>query len=62
MQITEQGFYNKRAFYYWSKVYSDQIENGDDFELLRKTIGINILESFRLKAMMFLTNCHTNMI
>jgi len=42
MQITEQGFYNKRAFYYWSKVYSDQIENGDDFELLRKTIGINI--------------------
>ena len=44
MQIAEQGYYDKRALYYWSKVYSDQIESGDDFELLRKTIGINILD------------------
>ena len=44
MQIAEQGFYDKRAFYYWSKVYSDQIESGNDFDPLRKTIGINILD------------------
>lgn len=25
MQIAEQVFYEKRAFYYWAKVYSDQI-------------------------------------
>nr|WP_192927356.1 Rpn family recombination-promoting nuclease/putative transposase [Clostridium beijerinckii] len=49
MQIAEQGFYDKRAFYYWSKVYSDQIESGDDFEILRKTIGINILDFNYLK-------------
>ncbi len=49
MQIAEQGFYDKRAFYYWSKVYSDQIESGDDFDLLRKTIGINILDFNYLK-------------
>lgn len=49
MQIAEQGFYDKRAFYYWSKVYSDQIESGDNFELLRKTIGINILDFNYLK-------------
>ena len=44
MQLAEQGYYDKRAFYYWAKVYSDQIESGDDFELLRKTIAINILD------------------
>lgn len=49
MQIAEQGYYDKRALYYWSKVYSDQIESGDDFELLRKTIGISILDFNYLK-------------
>lgn len=44
MQLAEQSFYDKRAFYYWAKVYSDQIESGDDFEILRKTIAINILD------------------
>lgn len=44
MQLAEQGFYDKRAFYYWAKVYSDQIESGEDFDLLRKTIAINILD------------------
>ncbi|AGK95838.1 Rpn family recombination-promoting nuclease/putative transposase [Clostridium pasteurianum] len=44
MQLAEQNFYDKRAFYYWAKVYSDQIESGDDFEVLRKTIAINILD------------------
>jgi len=44
IQIAEQGYYDRRAFYYWSKVFTDQIESGDDFELLKKTIGINILD------------------
>ena len=49
MQLAEQGYYDKRAFYYWSKVYCDQIESGGDFEPLRKTIGINILDFNYLK-------------
>lgn len=44
MQLAEQEFYDKRAFYYWAKVYSYQIESGEDFDLLRKTIAINILD------------------
>jgi len=44
MQIAEQGFYDKRAFYYWAKMYTDQLENGQGFIELRKTIGINILD------------------
>ncbi|MCT4595703.1 MAG: Rpn family recombination-promoting nuclease/putative transposase, partial [Anaeromicrobium sp.] len=44
MQIAEQGFYDKRAFYYWAKVFSDQMASGEDYEKLKKTIGINILD------------------
>ena len=39
--ITKEGA--KRALYYWAKVYSEQIESGEDYDLLRKTISINIL-------------------
>lgn len=49
MQIAEQGFFDKRALYYWSKVYSDQLESGYDFTILRKTIAINILDFNYLK-------------
>ncbi len=31
MQIGEQGFYGKRALYYWSKVYSEQIEKAEKY-------------------------------
>ena len=44
MQIAEQVFYEKRAFYYWAKVYSDQLESGYNYDKLRKTISINILD------------------
>jgi len=44
MQISEQVFYEKRAFYYWAKVYSDQMEGGYDYDKLKKTISINILD------------------
>ena len=43
MQITDQMFYNQRALYYWSKLYTSQLKQGDSFDALRKTIGINIL-------------------
>ncbi|GCD08736.1 Rpn family recombination-promoting nuclease/putative transposase [Clostridium tagluense] len=44
MQIAEQGSYDKRAFYYWAKVFSDQIESGEEYAELKKTIGIHILD------------------
>jgi len=44
MQMAEQGYYDKRALYYWSKVYTEQIDSGKYFETLRKTISINILD------------------
>ena len=44
MQICEQIFYEKRAFYYWARVYADQMEGGYNYDKLRKTISINILD------------------
>ena len=44
MQLAEQVFFEKRAFYYWAKVYSDQLESGYNYDKLRKTISINILD------------------
>jgi predicted transposase/invertase (TIGR01784 family) len=43
MQITDQVYYNQRALYYWSKLYTSQLKSGDNFQDLRKTISINIL-------------------
>jgi len=44
MQIAEQGFYGKRALYYWGKVYTDQVEKAESFAKLKKTIGIHLLD------------------
>lgn len=49
MQMSQQDFFDKRALYYCSKVYSSQIESGEDYEKLRKTISINILDFNYLK-------------
>ncbi|OQY08681.1 MAG: transposase [Fusobacteriia bacterium 4572_132] len=43
MQITDQEYYNKRALYYWSRLYSSQLSSGINYDNLEKTIGINIL-------------------
>ena len=44
MQLAEQGSYGKRALYYWSKVYSNQIKKAEDYRELKKTIGIHLLD------------------
>jgi predicted transposase/invertase (TIGR01784 family) len=43
MQILDEGDYDKRALFYWAKLYTEQLSKGDDFFLLSKTIGIHIL-------------------
>ena len=44
MQIGEQGYYGKMALYYWSKIYSGQIEMAENYRELSKTIGIHLLD------------------
>lgn len=43
IQVTDEADYDKRALYYWSKLYAGQLQAGDDYSKLNKTIGIHIL-------------------
>ena len=43
IQITDEADYDKRALYYWAKLYTDQLKNSDDYSNLNKVIGIHIL-------------------
>ena len=43
VQITDYSDYNKRALYYWGKLYTEQLKESDDYAQLSKAIGIHIL-------------------
>lgn len=43
IQITDEADYDKRALYYWAKLYTTQLKEGDDYSELSKAIGIHIL-------------------
>ena len=43
IQITDEKNYEKRALYYWGKMYSDQLRNKGEYRDLRKAIGIHLL-------------------
>ena len=55
----------KRSLYYWSKLYSEQLNEGEDYSVLKRTICINILNFKYLKTRMFhsvyrMKEIHTN--
>jgi len=43
IQISDEADYDKRALYYWAKLYTEQLKTTDDYSLLSKAIGIHIL-------------------
>ena len=43
IQITDEADYDKRALYYWAKLYTEQLKSGEDYSELEKVIGIHIL-------------------
>ena len=44
IQVAPQSYYDKRALYYWAKVYSDQLLEKGRYGTINKVIGINILD------------------
>jgi predicted transposase/invertase (TIGR01784 family) len=44
IQVKEQKFYGKRAIFYLSEIYSNQLSESDNYDKLRKTIIISILD------------------
>jgi len=43
IQITDEADYDKRALYYWAKLYTEQLKVAEDYSTLSKAIGIHIL-------------------
>ena len=43
IQICDEADYNKRALYYWAKLYTEQLKESADYGTLSKAIGIHIL-------------------
>ena len=44
MQVRQHLEYGKRTLYYWSKLYSSQLQRGEDYDQLRPTFGIHLLD------------------
>ena len=55
IEIQLKNEYNmiKRSLYYWSKLYSEQLGEGQDYSVLQRTICINILNFKYLKTRKF---------
>ncbi len=43
IQISDEADYDKRALYYWAKLYTGQLKTAEDYGTLDKVIGIHIL-------------------
>ena len=43
IQISDEADYDKRALYYWAKLYTEQLKTAEDYAFLSKAIGIHIL-------------------
>jgi predicted transposase/invertase (TIGR01784 family) len=43
IQISDEADYDKRALYYWAKLYTEQLKTSEDYSTLCKAIGIHIL-------------------
>ncbi len=43
IQISDEADYDKRALYYWAKIYTEQLKVAEDYFSLSKAIGIHIL-------------------
>ena len=50
MQITDEKHYDKRALYYWGKLYSNQLKESESYGKLSKAIGIHILNFSCIKG------------
>ena len=44
VQLVNQYNMDKRTLFYWSKIFTEQLKEGQPFQELKKTIAINILD------------------
>ncbi|CBL47322.1 Hypothetical protein HDN1F_37390 [gamma proteobacterium HdN1] len=44
MQVVNSGSFIHRTLYYWSEMYGENLHAGEDYDVLRQTITINLLD------------------
>ncbi len=58
IQVKEQKYYGKRAIFYHSEIYGNQLSEGDTYDKLHKTIIISILDfDYFLKDKRYFRRC-----
>ena len=65
IQLKDEYNMIKRSLYYWSKLYEGQLESGENYQKLSRTICINLLDFHLLNHSKFhsvyrLKDCQTN--
>ena len=45
IQLLNAGDMPKRTLFYWSRLYTEQLEEGDPYRSLQRTIAVNILDT-----------------
>ena len=44
VQVCREKYMSERSLYYWSRMYSDQLRKGKEYQTLKPAISINILD------------------
>lgn len=57
IQVLDPGSYVSRSLFYWSQVYSRQLEKGDEYHELRPVVCINIVDFVLFKDLPDAYNC-----
>ena len=58
IQLKNQGNMQRRSLFYWSKVFSEGLDEGQDYQELPKVISINIIDFSFLPGSKFHTRFH----
>ena len=56
MQTLEQHFYSARALYYWARLYTGQLRQGENYTTLQRTYSIHFLNFNLLKLPNYQSN------
>ena len=43
LQINNEEYFRERTLYYWSRIYGSELKSGEDYDKLKETICINIV-------------------
>ena len=61
MQIAKENAFRDRSLFYWSKLYSGDLKSGDEYDKLKQSFSINIINfNFYIKFLISFFICTIN--